>query len=298
MRYLLLVGTILFSLNCVAQNEKQIRSFIPQYQTFGKGYPILIINGGPGMNSNGFVDIAKKIAALGYQTIIFDQRGTGKSKLEQINSETISMNLMVEDLENLRTELHIEKWIVFGHSFGGLLSCAYYSKYPDKVQKLIFSSSGGVNLNFINYVNNRIQSNLTEKERDSLKFYQNKISQGDTTINTLKKRAFFLSNAYVFDKNFAYLIAERLMEVNFSINQLVFQDLMKSKFDYTHKFVEKDIPVLILQGKNDIISLETAQEIKNSFGNANVILLENCAHYGWLDNPKHYFEAIEKFLKK
>ncbi|MCB0663128.1 MAG: hypothetical protein KDC24_10335, partial [Saprospiraceae bacterium] len=54
------------------------------YKTFGEGKPILIINGGPGMNSNGFQFMAEKIAALGYQTILFDQRGTGGSILPTV----------------------------------------------------------------------------------------------------------------------------------------------------------------------------------------------------------------------
>jgi proline iminopeptidase len=52
------------------------------YKIFGEGTPILIINGGPGMNSNGFEPMAK-ILAEKYQTIVYDQRGTGKSKSGQ-----------------------------------------------------------------------------------------------------------------------------------------------------------------------------------------------------------------------
>ncbi|MGB4903348.1 MAG: alpha/beta fold hydrolase, partial [Saprospiraceae bacterium] len=69
------------------------------YETFGQGEPILIINGGPGFNSEGFAFIAQEIADLGYKTIIYDQRGTGGSKLNVVNSETITIYLMVQDIE-------------------------------------------------------------------------------------------------------------------------------------------------------------------------------------------------------
>ena len=92
------------------------------------------------------------------------------------------------------------------------------------------------------------------------------------------------------------MIAERLEQVNFRVNGLVFQDLRKIKFDYTDRFKSLDIPVLVIQGKNDIISTETAMEIKNSFGNASLLLLDNCGHYGWLDAREVYFTSIQKFL--
>lgn len=286
------------SVQLVVFTQAQSNKFVPYHRIFGTGDPILIINGGPGMNSNGFAGVAQKIANMGYQTIIFDQRGTGNSKLASINSQTITMDLMVDDIEQLRRELKIDKWTILGHSFGGLLACAYYAKYSSSVQKLVFSSSGGVNLNFLNYVNDNIQSNLTQTQRDSLNYYQNKISNGDTSIKTLRKRADFLANAYLFDKEFKDIIADRLLEVNFTINNLVFRDLMNSKFDYTNHFRDQDIPVLILQGTNDIINMQSALEIRNSFGNAKIVELIDCAHYGWLDNPIEFFEILLDFLKE
>lgn len=46
------------------------------YRVYGKGKPMLIINGGPGMNSDGFVNLAKQLSK-DCQTIVYDQRGTG-----------------------------------------------------------------------------------------------------------------------------------------------------------------------------------------------------------------------------
>ncbi len=308
--YFPLLFAFLLLLGCVSQKEnndktnkgdkKEVKNnqvINTHYQTFGKGKPILIINGGPGMNSEGFATIAQKIANLGYQTIIYDQRGTGKSVIENPDTATITMDLMLEDIENLRMKLGIEKWTVFGHSFGGLLATHYAAKYPNKIEKIIFSSSGGINMNFTNYVQNRINANLTQAQLDSLDFYRQKISAGDTSKETAKKRAEFLANAYVYDKSYSPAIAERLIQVKFTINGLVFQDLRRIDFDYTNKFKNFEPFVLVIQGKNDIISVETAQEISDSFKNSKLILLENCGHYGWLDSEEIYMNEIDSFLK-
>ena len=197
---------------------------------------------------------------------------------------------MVQDIEDLRKKLKIEKWVVFGHSFGGSLATHYAAKYPKRIKKLIFSSSGGVNMNFRNYLQGRINNNMTKEQRDSLNYYQKKLDAGDN------KRASFLANAYVYYKGNAPTVAARLPQIDFKINSLVIQDLDKIKYNYLNKFPDFKQPVLIIQGKNDIISVETAEEIKQTFHNSKLVLLDNCGHYGWLDRKDLYMRAIGTFL--
>ena len=267
------------------------------YKTVGKGKPILIINGGPGMNCEGFTFIAHELSKMGFQAITYDQRGTGKSIVEPISPETITMDLMVDDIEKLRKHLNIQNWIVFGHSFGGMMATYYASKHPETIDKLIFSSSGGVNMKFTSYGQERMRNNLSQTERDSLDYYQTKINKGDSSRETLQLRAKYLANAYVFNKKNAPIIAERLTQSKFEITALVFDNLFKIKFDCSMKFGNFKQKVLVLQGKNDIISPETAKEIASTFPNSKLVLIENCAHYGWLDAPKIYFDSIKSFLK-
>lgn len=266
------------------------------YTTFGSGKPILIINGGPGMNSDGFSFVAQELAKMNFQTIIYDQRGTGKSTLETINNKTITMDLMTEDIENLRRHLKIEKWTILGHSFGGIMATYYTTKHPETIDKLIFSSSGGVNMKFTLYLQERLNNNLTESERDSLSFYQRKRDAGDNSKETITKRAQFLAKAYVFDKSKSDSIAQRLTQINFTVNSLVIENLQKINFDCSTSFSNFKRPVLVIQGKNDIISVETAQEIATTFPNSKLILMENCGHYGWLDSDELYFNSINNFL--
>lgn len=290
---------LFFSIFGFSQTEEIISSGNSKlhYKTFGTGNPILIINGGPGMNCEGFGSVAQEISKMNFQTILYDQRGTGKSSVEKANSETITMDLMVEDIENLRNHLKIKKWIILGHSFGGIMASYYATKHPETIDKLIFSSSGGVNMNFTSYIQERLSNNLTKTQRDSLNYYQIKVSQGDNSIKTLQSRANYLANAYVFDKSKVPVIAERLTQTKFEINSLVFESLRKIKFNCTHAFANFKQPVLILQGKNDIITTQTAQEIANAFPNSKLVLMENCGHYGWLDAKELYFKTIKTFLE-
>ena len=71
-----------------------------------------------------------------YRSILVDQRGAGQSTPHACLEENTTWDL-VSDLERLRAHLGIEKWILFGGSWGSTLSLAYAQKHPDKCLGLI-----------------------------------------------------------------------------------------------------------------------------------------------------------------
>jgi proline iminopeptidase len=265
------------------------------YRTFGQGVPVLIINGGPGMNSDGFVDPAVHLSK-DYKTIIYDQRGTGKSFINNPDSVNITMKLMLEDIECLRKYLKIKSWVILGHSFGGMLASYYASFYPGHVKAMILSSSGGINLDLLKY-GNFISSRLSKEELDTLEYWGNKIENGDTSYFAKLQRGKALAAAYVYDKKNIPTIAERLTQRTPIITNLVWENLKRIKFDCTKQLSSFDKPVLIIQGKEDIVNKNIALKEHEVFKNSKLVLIDNCVHYGWLDNPKEYFSEINKFLQ-
>jgi proline iminopeptidase len=71
-----------------------------------------------------------------YRSILFDQRGSGKS-LPHASLEDNTTWHLVADIEALREHLKIEKWIVFGGSWGSTLALAYSQKHPERCLGLI-----------------------------------------------------------------------------------------------------------------------------------------------------------------
>jgi proline iminopeptidase len=265
------------------------------YRTFGSGKPLLVINGGPGMNSNGFETLARKLAE-NRMVIIYDQRGTGKSTLPKLTPETVTMQLMIADIESLRKHLKIERWDVLGHSFGGMLASYYATVHPEKIGKMVLSASGGIDLGLLDYANANIQSKLTKTERDSLTYWNAKINAGDTSHKTRLGRGRNLAPAYLYDKKYVPILAERLTQGNADLNQLLWDDMQKIHFNCAPKLKNYAKPVLIIQGKQDIIKPETAERAHKVLKNSKVVLLEHCVHYGWLDAEVEYFKELNAFL--
>ena len=297
MKKIFLFVFLIFLGNTFAQTEgyaKNNDASLTYYKTFGTGKPLLIINGGPGMNSNGFEDLAKTLSES-QETIIYDQRGTGKSTLAKIDATTVSMQLMADDIESLRKHLKIKKWNVLGHSFGGMLASYYATVYPNSIEKLILSSSGGVDLTLLE-TPNLIESGLNQSQKDSLRYWNNKIDKGDNSHATRLGRGRAMAPAYVYNQKYIPIIAERLTQSNMTLNVLVWNDMQKMNFDCKPKLKNFKNKVLIIQGKDDVISNEIGEIAHKAYPNSKLILLENCKHYGWLDAREKYFSAIHSFL--
>ncbi|MBB1059592.1 prolyl aminopeptidase [Marilutibacter spongiae] len=98
------------------------------------GKPVVILHGGPGGGCSAkmrrFHDPAK------YRIVLFDQRGSGRSTPHADLVDNTTWHL-VEDIEKLRTRLDIDRWQVFGGSWGSTLALAYAESHPKRVTELV-----------------------------------------------------------------------------------------------------------------------------------------------------------------
>ncbi len=106
------------------------------YETHGnpKGRPIVVLHGGPGGGIAKFV--LRLFNLKKWFVILYDQRGCGKStpRLELKDNTTWHL---VEDMEKLREHLLLDKWAIYGGSWGTTLALAYAAKYVDRVTAFI-----------------------------------------------------------------------------------------------------------------------------------------------------------------
>lgn len=267
------------------------------YTIYGKGSrTLLIINGGPGMNSEGFESLAKQFAGLyNLQVITYDQRGTGKSKIANPSNENVSMELMLSDIEAIRNQEGIEAWSMFGQSFGGMLAAYYASKFPERIDKLILSSSGGMRISDLSSVN--IMGKLTQVERDSFNYWNGKLQYATSNKELRYKRNLYMASAYLVGDEYIPAIAERLGQVNMEMNRMVLSDMYRTGFDCSEDLRTFDKPTLILIGDDDIVSLDVAKETNELLANSKLVIVPSSGHYGWLENPDVYFGAITSFMR-
>jgi proline iminopeptidase len=99
-----------------------------------EGRPCVFVHGGPG---GGAGAAARRFFDPGrYRIVVFDQRGCGRSRPHACLEANTTWHL-VADMEQLRVALGIERWLVFGGSWGSTLSLAYAQTHPQRVTELV-----------------------------------------------------------------------------------------------------------------------------------------------------------------
>ncbi len=116
------------------------------------GIPVIFVHGGPGAGTapicRGFFNPDR------YRIVLIDQRGCGQSRPYAETRENTTWDL-VADLEKLRESLGIERWLVFGGSWGSTLSLAYAQSHPERVLGLILRGIFLCRQSEINWLNEK-----------------------------------------------------------------------------------------------------------------------------------------------
>ncbi|VEU62908.1 Proline iminopeptidase [Malacoplasma iowae] len=235
------------------------------------GIPVLYVHGGPGGNTS--KDSLKYFDLNKFYVILFDQRGCGKSH-PRFCIENNTTNDLVLDIEMLRKHLNIDKWIIFGGSWGSTLSLVYAINYPETVKGLILRGvflgekndwnwllDSGASYYYPEYYkkfisfNNLFNSNntisnyyklLTSDEFESIKYFAARSwAEWEAIMLNLKPNFKEIDN--MSDEE-CYQIA--LMECHYAINNSF---LNWNDFIINNVYKIKDIKTFIVHGRYDLI---------------------------------------------
>src|SRR5690554_3905754 len=159
------------------------------------GIPVLVVHGGPG---GGCEDYHRRFFdAERFRIILMDQRGAGRSTpLAELEGN--STDTLVQDMETIRQFLGIDKWVLFGGSWGSTLSLVYAETYPERVLGLIlrgiflcrqrdlnwFYHEGGASAVFPDYWQDFVAP-IPDAERDDLIAAYYERLTGDNELATM-----------------------------------------------------------------------------------------------------------------
>jgi proline iminopeptidase len=98
------------------------------------GFPVIFVHGGPGSHSR---PAHRRFFDPGFfRVVLFDQRGCGQSKPQALLADNTTAHL-VADIDHLRRHLNVDRWLLFGGSWGSTLSLAYALTYPERVAGMV-----------------------------------------------------------------------------------------------------------------------------------------------------------------
>jgi proline iminopeptidase len=105
----------------------------------GRGYPLLLMHGGPGADH--YTMLPFRRCKDRFTLVFYDHRGNGRSTGAPVSSMT--WENLTADADALRQKLGFDKWAVLGHSFGGQVALEYALRYPDSLSRLVLLDTGG-----------------------------------------------------------------------------------------------------------------------------------------------------------
>ena len=275
---------------------KEINGTELYYKVVGQGEPILIIHGGPGLNHN-YLFHNLQFLTDRYQLIFYDQRASGRSSLT-LDSNSVTIDNFIQDIDELRNTFGIEKLNIMAHSWGGLLAMKYAIKHPENTKSLILISSVGASSE-ISAMANQILAEQFTKE-DSIRRVE--IIQTDefqkrepNAIESLMKIGFrhqFYNIAFLDSLNLS------LNKDYIKTSQLL-QNLAKdlTVYDFHSDLGKIQSPTLLVYGNYDPLTELAEIRIHESIEKSEFKILDNCGHFPFIEKQNEFKKAVMTFME-
>jgi proline iminopeptidase len=277
------------------------------------GVPVLFLHGGPGAGANPthrrFFDPAH------YRAVIFDQRGSGRSRpLGETKDNTTP--LLIEDIEALRRKLGIQRWIVFGGSWGSTLALAYAETHPEACIALVLRGIFLCRRSEIDWFLYGIRAvfpdqwrifagHIPEAERgDLLAAYHKRLMNADPAIHMPAARIWSTyegacstllpspETIAAFGSDVMALGLARL-EAHYFINDIFLPE--NSLLENVGRI--RRIPAVIVQGRYDMVCpAVSADDLHHVWPEADYTVVPDAGHSALEPGiRKHLVEAMERF---
>jgi len=262
-----------------------------------KGLPVIFIHGGPGAGCD--PDNRRFFDPELYRIVLFDQRGAGQSTPHAELEGNTTQNL-VSDMEVIRTRLAIERWVLFGGSWGSTLALVYAETHPERVLNMVlrgiflcrshdlswFYESGGANRLFPDHWEAFVGHLPEEERQEILPNYYRRLTGEDEVARMSAAKAWSLWEGS------CATLQPNPQVVNHFINPHVAMSLARIEAHYfmNHVFLEPNqilkqahrlanIPGVIVHGRYDVVCpLDGAYELHKAWPLSELQIIRDAGH--------------------
>ena len=260
------------------------------------GIPVLFVHGGPGgacdASSRRFYDPAE------FRIITFDQRGCGRSTPHGELRENTTAHL-IDDMEAIRTRLKVDKWVLFGGSWGSTLSLLYAIQFPERVLAMVLRGiflcrkkdfdwlyKEGANRVFPDAWEDFSQHIPAEERQDLLSAYMKRLTGDDELVRMAAAKAW---SAWEGSCSKLRPSPETLAKFTKPHNALALARI-EAHYFMSQGFVEENhilknvssissIPGRIIHGRYDIVCpLDNAHSLHKLWGNSELHIVRDAGH--------------------
>jgi len=316
-RFVFLI-TFLFSAQCILGQKPAFQHPEGKYvkvngynlwiETVGKGDPLFLISGGPGVAHVGLHSFDPLQDA--FTLIYIDNLGRGKSDSAKNVSE-YTINRDVEDIEGIRKALGYEKVNVLGHSYGSIVAQSYAIKYPNSVKHLIIANgffNGEMWQENDDNCNHEIKTNYPEVWERLMEVRANGAHSSDQKHQDIYGE---IPAGLIYAYNPDKLVGPGLdPSYPNKFNTKVYYQMVGddgdfiiggdvAKFDCRMQLKDLKMPILIIAGRYDRVAVPRFEvQYKKYCPQAQFVMFEKSGHNPQVEEPEREFPLIRDFLRK
>jgi proline iminopeptidase len=270
----------------------------------GEGRTILVLHGGPDFDHSYLLPELDRVADS-HRLLYYDQRGRGRSA-EGVRAEDVTLESEMADIEALRRHFGLESFAVLGHSWGGLLAMEYATRHPLHVSHLILMNTApGSHDDVVAFRQARRERTPDDLERMKAIAATGAFRAGDVEAEAEYYRLHFRSALHDPAEHLDRVVAslrthftpETILLARAIEDRLYQQTWDHDDYNLIPKLTRLDVPTLILHGEHDFMPPEFAGHIAGSIPGARFVVLRDCGHFAYLEQPDEVRHEIAELLR-
>jgi proline iminopeptidase len=258
---------------------------------------LLTLHGGPGFPHD-YLEPFEDFLPKGVELYYYDQLGVGNSD-QPTDASLWTVSRYTEEVEEVRRGLGIDKMVLYGSSWGGMLAIEYALAHPEHIEALIISDMTASAASYVKYAN-ELRAQLPEEDQKILAKYE---ATGD------------YENPEYQQVMFGKIYAEHLVRINpwpepvarsfKKFNPQIYNTMQgPNEFVVTGNFKDWDrwndlakikVPTLLIAGKHGTMRPDDIRRMGKLIPNSRVVITEG-SHLEMYDAQDEYFQAINRFL--
>ncbi|NDF16023.1 alpha/beta hydrolase [bacterium] len=268
----------------------------------GEGTPVVFLHGGPGDTHHYMRRMAEPLRER-YRCVCYDQRGTGESLLESKNAITLALPRFFDDLMEIREHLGVSQLTLVGHSWGAMLALLFAQHRPEAVAKAALLSMGPLDEEQEKICSERSTAAFSDLEKEHWSKLRNdrnealrlgdhaEVLRADQELMRLRVKSWVCQPG----------LRDTFLEEYFrdpppdrAVNKLVWEGA-RGAFNW-EGLRRVQSPLLVCYGEEDFAPVGQGEKVLKHAPHAELVLLPQCGHIPWLEQPARFYEALNRFL--
>ena len=263
-------------------------------RVIGQGYPLVLMHGGPGADHASM--LAFRPCADRFTLVFYDHRCNGRSDGAEVSSMT--WENLTADADALRQTLGFDKWVVLGHSFGGMVALEYALRYPQSLSHLVLVDTCGDTW----WVRDNVPEILAKRGfRPAIVETARRLYTGQIEPHEFMPSMRKLAKAYYHNPS-PLQMAREILTVGIRTKTrpeaqiFAFSQLLKG-WTVMDRLSEIKVPTLVLAGRDDFqFPPEHQAALAAGIPNAHLEIIERAGHNAPTERSAEVIQAVRDFM--